>query len=107
MQEILPTACNLYKWKTIQFKKCIYCTADTQDARHLLYECPSVQTVCFVLSDIVFADIKWKTSLFGSREIKRIDTTISLISYVYKKYLIDKEKGIPDLGIEIFLLRGK
>ena len=45
LQEILLKACKSYKWKKIQLRYCIYCKSDTQDAKYLLYECPTIQNV--------------------------------------------------------------
>ncbi len=44
LNNILPTGCNLYKWKKVPTSACICCDFPLHDAGHLFLECPNVQT---------------------------------------------------------------
>ena len=94
LHDILPTTCNLYKWKKSECMSCIYCQKDLHNEFHLFYECPYLENIWGILTDILGIDITWETIVLGSGEIGENNKVISLLSYViYKKYLLDREKG--------------
>ena len=104
LHQILPTGRNLQRWKKLQQQSCIYCQCDIHDAKHLLYECPFIGNIWHTLGNIVSFVISWETIAIGARDIGQNNRVVSLLSYViYKKYLIDREKGVSNVTLSHFI----
>ena len=88
---ILPTKCNLFKWKICGEKRCIYCAHNEHNTKHLFFDCPSLGNIWQIISDICDIVITWEVIIIGHQNIC-INKIVSLFCYiVYKKYLCDKE----------------
>ena len=94
IQNLLPTADNLFRWKKIQTPKCIYCDNDIHNAKHLLVECPHNEIIWEVVSNTFGLEISWKTVVTGVNIEQDFNHVISLICYlIYKKFLCDRGNG--------------
>ena len=90
---ILPTKCNLFKQMKSKYTQCIYCKYITHDAKHLLFDCPSICNILHITGNVLDLEIRWEEIVIGTTKTVS-NKIISLFSYIiYKKYLIDKDNG--------------
>lgn len=83
---------NLYlsKWNSQVNKKCKVCQNDTENIRHLIFDCKNVQKIWNAISDFVTFQVQWKHVIIGfyssqSNTIKMYNLLFSFISYkIYK-----------------------
>ena len=91
LNNILPTGCNLYKWKKAQDASCVYCNADHHDANHLFVNCPHLDNFWDTVSCSLQENINWQTIVLGTNGQQYVNLIVSLLCFIiYKKMLLDK-----------------
>ena len=104
LNNILPTGCNLHRWKKRESTSCIYCNEELHDSRHLLFECPHVSTLWQNISNVLVVNITWLTLALGIHENRNYNIVLSLLCYIiYKKYLLDKQNETHVMQTTLFL----
>ena len=105
---ILATGRNLYKWNKFHTDACIYCGLGPHDSRHLLYECIHLDNTWFIVQDVLRQQIDWIEIVLGINKKAAENCCISLICYIiYKKFLVDKDRGVndPHIPLKLYLKR--
>ena len=89
---ILATNDNLYRWKIINSKYCIYCKGTViHNEKHLLWECAHLKSIWQMVFNALHVTESWKNVIFGIPNKYVENIIISILAYlIYKKFQIDK-----------------
>ncbi len=98
---ILTSRSLLSKWNKEFSNKCPLCS-DIQTIRHLLYDCPRIQTIWALVGSILNMEIRYKHIVIGNLEkndfIDNRNLLIYYISYSIYKFWIQSENKIVNFN---------
>ena len=90
INDILSNYSFLFKIKARNNPNCSFCN-DTENSKHLLFDCISVKSIWFEVSAILNFDVKWRHIIFGfyleeNSKVVFYNTLLSFIAYRIYKY---------------------
>ena len=90
MHNLLSCRKNLFKWKKEPSEKCDIC-AETEDIRHLIFDCKNVSYIWNMVSLVCKFNIKWKHVVIGfyfefNQNTNLLNNFISFIALKIYKY---------------------
>ena len=96
MHNLLSYRKNLFKWKKEPSEKCDIC-AETEDIRHLIFDCRNVSYIWNMITLVCKFNIKWKHVVISlhfefSQNTYMLNNLISFIAlkiYKYKKCSVE------------------
>ena len=105
LNNILPTGCNLLRWRKSESSNCIYCNYINHDTKHLLWDCQHCKDIWKIISDLSTYNVTWKTITIGDEDKQLPDKALSLLCYIiYKKYITDRENiQHRQTGLQLFI----
>ena len=65
IHKICPCRNLLFKWKLSESKCCIYCNSNSQDYKHLLWDCPEANSIWTLLNDNTLLNVSFDLIVLG------------------------------------------
>lgn len=112
LNNLVTCKSNLMKWKLSDNDLCDMCGTNKQDTEHMLFTCPSIQSIWVSLKKVLKLNITWKLIVFGITDFgiqlsPRYNGIISVVCYcIYKTIILKRLNLIKEFCFNKIVING-